>query len=347
VVAIGVVLAICVAALITYVLLGGPRIPDDLQAVIDDVASGEVPELVLGSTGFATAGSIRLWYEDLTPPVPEVGTVLLIIGAGGNALMWPRTFVDRLLGGGYRVVRYDQRDTGLSDRIEGWQRNDPYTVRDLAEDAVAVLDHLEIDRVHVIGLSLGGMVAQELAIRHPDRVASLVLMSTSPGVTDESLPSLSTRYVLRSASAALPLLRYRIARGEANLVAAVVAKMLTAGLRPSVDEVRDLGRHVIYDHRKRRGINLAAAYHHQVAAAAAPPRSEELAQLRAPTLVVHGEADPILPIEHGRRLASTIPGARGIWLEGVGHAFPYPDRDDVMDSIVDHLQSAAVVEGAP
>jgi len=347
VVAFGVVLAICVAALIAYVRFGGPRIPDDLQMVIDDVVSSEVPELVLGSTGFATAGTTRLWYEDLTPPVPEVGTVLLIIGAGANALMWPRRFVDRLLGGGYRVVRYDQRDTGVSDRIEGWQRNDPYTVRDLAEDAVAVLDHLEIDQAHVIGLSLGGMVAQELAIRHPDRVASLVLMSTSPGVTDESLPSISTRYVVGSAWAALPLLRYRIAGGEANLVAAVVAKMLTAGLRPNVDDVRDLGRHVIYDHRKRRGIDLAAAYHHQIAASAAPPRSEELAELRVPTLVVHGEADPILPVEHGRRLASTIPGARGIWLEGVGHAFPYPDRDDVMDSIVDYLQSAAVVEGAP
>jgi pimeloyl-ACP methyl ester carboxylesterase len=347
VVAFGIVLAIGVAALIAYVRFGGPRIPIELQMVIDDVVSAEVPEVVLGSSGFATAGTIRLWYEDLTPPVPDVGTVLLLIGAGADALMWPRPFVDRLLGGGYRVVRYDQRETGLSDRIAGWQRNDPYTVRDLAEDAVAVLDHLEIDRAHIIGLSLGGMVAQEIAIRHPVRVASLVLMSTSPGVTDESLPSLSTRYVVGSAWAALPLLRYTIAGGEANLVAAVVAKMLTAGLRPRADEVRDLSQHVIYNLRKRRGINLIAAYHHQVAAAAAPPRSVELAQLRVPTLVVHGDADPILPVEHGRRLASTIPGARGIWLEGVGHAFPYPDWEDVTDSIVDHLQFAAVVEGSP
>jgi len=82
-------------------------------------------------------------------------------------------------------------------------------------------------------------------------------------------------------------------------------------------------------------------------ARSAPRHGKELAELRLPTLVVHGEADPILPVEHGRRLASTIPGTRGIWLEGVGHAFPYPDRDDVMDSIVEHLQTAAVVEDTP
>jgi pimeloyl-ACP methyl ester carboxylesterase len=336
-----IVLAIGVAALVAYVRFGGPRIPDDLRRAIDELVAREVPELVHGDAGFATSGSIRIWYEDLSPPVPAVGTVLLLIGAGADALMWPRAFLDRLLGDGYRVVRYDQRETGLSDRLVDWKRKTTYTVGDLADDAVAVLDHLEVDRAHLCGLSLGGMVAQELAIRHPGRVASLVLMSTSPDVTDASLPHVSTRYLLGSAWKALPLLRYRFAGGEANLVAELVAKMLAFGLRPSVDDIHDLGQHVLYNLRKRRGVNLATAYHHQVAAGASAPRTAALARLRVPTLVVHGDADPMLPVEHGRRLAATIPGARGVWLVGVGHVFPYPGMDGVADAIVQHLRFAA------
>ncbi len=337
----GIVVAIGVAALIAYASFGGPRIPPGLRRAIDDVVASEVPELVEGEAGYASSGTVRLWYEDRRPPTPEVGTVLLLTSMGGDALMWPRAFLERLLGDGFRVVRFDQRETGLSDRVEGWRRTCAYTVGDLAEDAVAVLDHLEIDRAHVCGLSLGGMVGQELAIRHPDRVASLVLMSTSPDVTDTSLPTLSTRYVLTSAWKGLPLIRYRIAGGEANLVAERVAKMLAFGLRPSAEDVRDLGQVVLYDLRKRRGINLVAAYHHQVAAAASAPRGAALANLHVPTLVVHGDADPIFPIEHGQRLASTIPGARGRWLEGAGHGFPYPDLDGVMDTITEHLRRVA------
>ena len=203
--------SIGVFAWIAYVVFGGLRIPEHLRRVLTEVVESDLPELVEGRSGFARSGAIRLWYEDLDPKAPEEGTVLLLMSMGGDALMWPRAFVDDLLGAGYRVVRFDPRETGRSDRVEDWRRKDAYTVVDLAEDAVALLDHLEIDRAHVCGLSLGGMVAQELAIRHPGRVDSLTLMSTSPDVTDESLPSLTTRYLLASAWKGLPLLRYRIA----------------------------------------------------------------------------------------------------------------------------------------
>jgi pimeloyl-ACP methyl ester carboxylesterase len=336
--------AIGAVALGAYVLFGGPRLSADVLRIIEEVTESEVPELVEGQTGYASSGSIKLWYVDLSRASPEKGTILLLAGMGGDALIWPRSFVSAFLDAGYRVVRFDQRGTGLSDWIETRQRKDAYTVGELAEDAFAVLDHLKINHAHVCGLSLGGMVAQELAIRHPDRVDSLTLMSTSPDVADRTLPSLSTSYLLSAAWKGLPLLRYRIAGGEKNLIKERIAKTIALGLSPSHDEVRDMAQHVVYDLRKRRGLHLAAMYQHQTAAAISRPRGNLLAHLRVPTLVIHGETDRILPVEHGRRLVSTIPGAQGLWLKDVGHVFPYPGMSEVMTAIFSHLDSAT--EGA-
>jgi pimeloyl-ACP methyl ester carboxylesterase len=229
------------------------------------------------------------------------------MGMGGDALMWPRAFIDSLLDAGFRVVRFDQRGTGLSDWMETWKREDAYSLSDMAVDARAILDHLGIERAHVCGLSLGGMVAQELAIQQPNRVASLVLISTSPDVTDESLPVMKVSYLLRTIWQSLPLLRYRIAGGEENLVKERVAKSTMVQPDPPLEEVRDLAQHVIYDLRSRRGLHASAVLQHQAAAAVSRRRSPLLAELRTPTFVVHGELDPIMPIEHGRRLAELIP----------------------------------------
>lgn len=166
----GFLLLLALAALAAYIAFGGPRLSGDAQRVIKEVMSAGTPTIIRGRTGYARSGAIQLWYEDLPPETPEAGTVLLLMSMGGDALMWPREFVDTLLAAGLRVVRYDQRATGLSDWMETWQRKHAYNLSDLADDALAILDHLKIERAHACGLSLGGMVAQELAIQH--RVAS-------------------------------------------------------------------------------------------------------------------------------------------------------------------------------
>jgi pimeloyl-ACP methyl ester carboxylesterase len=336
-----------VATVAAYVAFGGPRLSAEAQRVIHEVVSGATPSVLRGKTGSARSGAVTLWCEDITPSTPPIGTVLLLMGMGGDALLWPRSFLDALLAAGLRVVRFDTRGTGLSDWMETWERKNPYHLGDLAGDALAVLDHLGIERAHVCGLSLGGMVAQELALEHPERVASLVLVSTSPDVTDPSLPPPRLGYLLRTAAKALPLLRYRLAGGEESRVKERVAKLSFEQPDPPLDDVRDIAEHVVYDLRHRRGLHASAVFQHQAAAAVSRRRSPLLSTLRVPTLVVHGEDDPILPIEHGRRLASLIPASTSLFLPSAGHVLLYPPRENVLNAIVAHLRRAATAQTPP
>jgi pimeloyl-ACP methyl ester carboxylesterase len=335
------VILLSLGALAAYIVIGGPRLSADVQHVIKQVVAADTPSVLRGETGYTSSGSIRLWYEDLRPEGQETGTVLLLMSMGGDALMWPRSFIDELLDAGFRVVRFDQRGTGLSDWMRTWERKSAYSLSDLANDALAILDHLHIERAHACGLSLGGMVAQELAIQHPQRIASLVLISTSPDVTDTSLPTMSTGYLLRTLGRSLPLLRYRIAGGEENLVKERIAKLALVERDPSPADVRDIAQHVIYDLRCRRGVNAFAVVQHQAAAAVSRQRRALLPEIKVPTLVVHGECDPIFPIEHGRRLMQLIPAAKALFLPDVGHVVLYPPMPAVLRSIVDHLRMAA------
>lgn len=201
--------------------------------------------------------------------------------------------MDDLLGAGYRVVRFDPRETGRSDRVEDWRRTDAFTVVDVARR------HRRVPAGPHDALPLGVRLEGTSAASLPDR------------------------------------------GGEKNLVMERVAKALAAGEHLSPEQVRNLGRQVLYDHRNRRGVNLAAFFfRHQVAAASTSPRGAGLGRLEVPTLVVHGEDDPTFPVQHGRRLAATGPGARGSRLQGTGHMFPYPDMDAVTHAIVRHLRRA-------
>jgi pimeloyl-ACP methyl ester carboxylesterase len=182
--------------------------------------------------------------------------------------------------------------------MTGWSRKHPYSLIDMANDAIAVLDELRIDRVHVLGLSLGGFVVQELAIAYPERVHSLTLMSTSADPTDTSIPGAQAWPLIRSAITGLPLLRYRLMGGETNLVKELLAGLIAQGGDKPVD-VEEWTRIVLYDLRERNGLNVRALLQHQVAVAVTRSRYSLLGTIMAPTLVIHGNADAFLPIEHG------------------------------------------------
>ena len=223
--------------------------------------------------------------------------------------------------------------------MSSWNRKHPYSLIEMAKDSIAVLDELGIDRVHLLGLSLGGFVAQEIAIAYPERVDSLTLMSTSADPTDASMPGPQLWPLIQSALAGLPLLRYRLLGGETNLVKEMLAALVVHGGDDPVD-VEEWTRIVLYDLRERDGLNPRALLQHQVAVAVTRSRFPLLGTITAPTLVIHGTADTFLPIEHGHRLAAAIPSACGLWLEDAGHPFPYPDMPKVMTTITNHLDAA-------
>jgi pimeloyl-ACP methyl ester carboxylesterase len=210
----------------------------------------------------------------------------------------------------------------------------------MARDAIAVLDATGTDRAHLIGLSFGGMVAQEVAILQPRRVASLTLMSTSPDPTDPTLPEPRVGRLALLAIRNLPLLKYRLRGDPRSLVKERIAKIISVTGPEGVD-VEENAALVLYDLRERKGLNLRALRQHQAAVAATRPRAASLAKLAVPTLVVHGTEDDLIPFEHALRLAASIPDATHLWLDGVGHVFPYPASADVEGAILSHLESSA------
>ncbi|WP_019181260.1 alpha/beta fold hydrolase [Microbacterium yannicii] len=171
-------------------------------------------------------------------------------------------------------------------------------------------------------------------------------MSTSADPTDTTMPGPRTWSLIRSAIAGLPLLRYRILGGETNLVKELLAGLIAQGGDDPVD-VEAWTKIVLYDLRERGGINLRALRQHQAAVTVTRSRDPLLGTIMTPTLVIHGQHDAFLPIEHGHRLAAGIPSAHGLWLEDAGHPFPYPRMREVTKAIINHLDAIDLSVSAP
>ena len=260
--------------------------------------------------------------------------ILLIMGAASSMEHWPEGFCRRLADGGRYVIRYDHRDTG---RSTSYQPGKPtYTFADLVADAAGILDALGIERAHVAGVSMGGAVAQTLAIERPERLASLTLMSTSAiESTGRELPSMSAE--LRATFDTPPPDPDWTDR-------AAVVDHLVDGELPYLGPVRTDDRELraravrIFD---RTG-DLAAAQNHWILGGDDDPVRGRLADVTAPTLVLHGTADPLFPYEHGEALADAIPGAQLVALEGVGHeAPPAPIWDVAVPAILRHTRAGS------
>ena len=267
-----------------------------------------------------------------TEPFGDPGhlPVLLVMGVSASMLWWEEGFCRLLADRGRFVIRYDHRDTGRSVTSEPGRPE--YTGADLVADAVGVLDAYEIAAAHVVGVSAGGAFAQLLALGFPDRVLSLVLISTSPATgAERSLPSPTQRFNDFLASAEVNW------SDEGSVVEYLVGyeRMLAGGARP-FDEVawRELVRRDV-----ERARDIAASQSHSLIAEGDVPQ-EPISSIAVPTLVVHGTADPMFPLAHGQALAEEIPGARLLTLEGAGHGVDRPDWQAIADAILAHTAAA-------
>jgi pimeloyl-ACP methyl ester carboxylesterase len=263
-----------------------------------------------------------------TEPFGDPGDppVLLVMGVGASMLWWEEGFCQLLADGGRFVIRYDHRDTGHSVAYEPGRPQ--YTGADLVADAVGVLDAYEIAAAHVVGASAGGGFAQLLALGFASRVLSLVLISTSPATPGRrSLPSATERFNGFMASADVDW------SDQASVVEYLVGyeRMLAGGARPfDVAAWHELLRRDV-----ERARDIAASQNHSVIAEGDVP-SEPVSSIAVPTLVVHGTADPMFPLEHGQALAEEIPGARLLTLEGAGHGVDRADWEPIARAILAH-----------
>jgi pimeloyl-ACP methyl ester carboxylesterase len=274
-----------------------------------------------------TANGIALEYDAAGEGVP----LLFINGFGSQLTSWPDEFRDALVAAGMRVIRFDNRDVGLSRKFDGQiperGKEPPYRLADMAADAAGLLDALGIESAHVAGCSMGGMIAQLVALDHPEKTRSLISIFSTTG--DPSLPPSSPE-----AQAAL------VTRPPSSARADVVAHALKgrrayASTRWPFDETRLealVGR--LYD----RAYYPEGTARHWAAILAGPPRTERLKGLDVPTLVLHGSADTLIRPEAGRHTASVIPGAEHHELEGWGHDMPLEAIPEVAGLIADFVK---------
>ncbi len=286
------------------------------------------------------ANGIEIEYEVMGDPAAQ--PLLLIGGLGSQLIGWEDGFCHELVDRGFFVMRYDNRDAGLSTKVESAGPADivaaytgtpdpAYTLDDLAADAVGVLDALGVPAAHVVGSSMGGFIAQLVAINHPRRVLSLTSIMSGPGGEDTVPPTPEAAEVLIKAPG-----RTR----EERIATAVEGRRLLAGPGNPFDLEKETRRAERLEDRS----HYPAGYGRQlVAIIAAKSRIPQLRELRVPTLVVHGIDDTLVPLENGRLVAAAVPGARLIVLEGMGHNVPDRYWPLVADAIADTARQASAV----
>jgi pimeloyl-ACP methyl ester carboxylesterase len=291
----------------------------------------------------ARANGIDLCYEIFGDADAE--PMLLIMGLGAQMVLWDDAFCEQLAARGFRVIRFDNRDIGQSSKLTGGKRLTPvellklrflkipvaapYRLFDMAQDTVGLMDALGIKSAHLVGMSMGGMIAQEIAISFPQRVRSLTSIMSTTGNPRVPPP---TREV-----AAMLMVPPPNTRQEYIARFAQTWKMLRAGSFPE-DEAQDRFR---AERCFERGLNPAGVGRQLRAILASGSRKERLHAVTAPTLVIHGTVDPLVHPEGGRDTAASIPGARLLMIEGMGHALPIPMWPQIIDAIDQHAHDAA------
>ena len=270
----------------------------------------------------ALNGAVEIEYETFGDDRPE--TVILINGLGSQMTRWPAPFCEKLVARGYRAIRFDNRDVGLSSWLDGQS----YAIQDMARDMIAVLDHAGVGRAHVAGVSMGGMITQTVAIEHPDRVLSITSIMSATGApgTMDSTPEAAA--VLNNPPPD-PRADFEafVAHGMRN------ARTIGSPAHPWEDEF--LRQRVIAEYR--RAFNPAGVQRQMAAIRADGDRTERLRKLDVPAVVVHGDSDPLLKPYGGRQTAEAIPGAELRIIEGMGHDLP----PGLYDTIVEAIAAAA------
>ncbi len=297
------------------------------------------------------ANGIDIEVEDtaeLNPQDTDAYTrpaVLLIMGLGMQLVAWPQTLVDALVDAGFRVIRMDNRDIGLSQHFDqlgkpnllwagikyrlGLRTRPPYTLEDMANDALGVLDALGVARAHVVGASMGGMVAQRVAIAAPSRVLSLTSIMSSSGA--RGLPQTSPE-----------LTRVLLQRPDSSEPEAVVdhyVRLFKAIGSPGFPTPE-------FDMRERIMRGVVRSYHpggtqrQMLAIIADITRAAQLSRITSPTLVLHGRADPLVPYAHGEDTARRIAGAQLVGFDGMGHDLPPEPVAQMLDVMIPHMQAA-------
>lgn len=293
-----------------------------------------------------TANGIKITYESFGDPTAP--PVLMVMGLGGQLTMWPDKLVEDLVAGGYRVILFDNRDIGLSHhhtgekspailrqillRRIGIKLKTPYSLMDMAKDTIALMDGLKLDRVHLVGISMGGMISQHVAALAPDRVTSLTAIMTTTG--NPKLPRPSGKVMKAMVRRGPPPTQ----RDEIiDLSVATFGVIGTPGEDQNTNGMRDRITRS-YD----RSFNPAGVARQMSAIVASGDFRKFTRAIKAPTLVIHGSADPLVPLAGGKDVAKLVHGARLEIMEGMGHDVPPRFLGQITQYMLEHFAATKV-----
>ena len=283
----------------------------------------------------ATCKGMAIEYESFGEGEP----LLLEMGLGGQLVAWPMDWVNLLVEQGFRVIRYDNRDVGLSSKTTGEVpgvgrmaaafvsrrfAKSPYLISDMADDAAALLNCLEIERAHVVGVSMGGMIAQSVAIQHPAKVSSLTSIMSNTG---------NRRHGRVSSKLLSKARKLRSRTRDDYIDTQVLIFRLIAGEHFDEDEIRTLAAEAL-----ARDYDPAGVLRQLMAIAASPDRTEALQSVTAPTLVIHGLRDSLVMPSGGIATARAVPGSRLLMFPDMGHDLPRNRWGEIVEAIVQNAE---------
>ena len=272
--------------------------------------------------GRLRSNGMVLFYETFGEPANPA--VLLIIGMDTQCTLWFPHFYEPIVAAGYYVIRFDNRDCGLSEWIDNWDPDNPYTLEDMAADTLGLLEALNIEKAHLIGASMGGMIAQRVAIKNPDQTRTLTLIASSGFALDPDPALQPAGDPERSLSDHEGLVarypNYMTVAADTIEYRLEVLRSFAGSRFPFEESLHreTQTRNIV----ARKGFNPLAQIHQTAAVIASGSRLDELGRITAPTLILHGTEDPLLSSGHALKCARRIPGAKLVWMEGVGHELP-------------------------
>lgn len=306
-----------VCALIYYVRQHR-RLPKYTDSVIEDIMEKPLPEHMPGEKGMMEKSGIRICYERIKSASPSGDTVFLLHGLSQTLLDIPESLYDPLLNAGYDVIRMDHRGGGESSWLTDWSKDEAYSLEHMAQDVISVMDHLEVGKCHLIGISMGGMIAQQISCSYKERVLSLTSIMSSGYYHDPKLTGIPLRFMW-----GILWINILYARDLTNLKNKLklhlAIQYLLMGGKSNMLNDRKILQKAAYEINQRRGYSITTQNQHSEAIKISGSRYDQLEKLGLPALIVHGTADPLVLFDHGKKCAELIPGAESLFIADMRH----------------------------
>lgn len=313
-----------------------PPFPKNMASLIESTSKQPIPSMLMGTVDEVESDGLTIVYESIGNPSNP--TVLLIMGYNTTGLAWSPGIIQPMVDAGFHVIRFDNRDAGRSSKVINWTKKSAYTLSDMGNDALRILDKLNIEKAHILGISMGGMIGQTLAIEHPERLISLTSLATTGFYWDKNLPTVTSEVIWKNASL---MAKYGVK--PKDLKKRVMKNMSTITFLSRRNEITE--DMVEFTTRKilfRDSIGVMdtpdGGKRHRKAMKKSGSRLEELKKVSLPVLVLHGTEDKLIVPGHAEKYAGLLPNKEIVMIEGMDHIPIDEDEGKIAEAFIQFVK---------